>query len=114
MRKDILDRKEDILKWISENRSKAFICRELKCKPETLDSYLTKMDLVYFGNKGMKGFSTNQGYKNAYEYSQGTFVKSYVLKLKLFRDGIKEKKCEICGLTKWNNVDIPLELHLKD
>lgn len=29
MRKDILERKEDILRWIDENRSKAFMAKEL-------------------------------------------------------------------------------------
>jgi hypothetical protein len=32
MRTDILEKKEQILQWISENRSKAFMCRELNCK----------------------------------------------------------------------------------
>ena len=53
-RNDILERKEDILQWISENQSKAFICRQLKCKPETLNSYLAKMGIDYKGNKGLK------------------------------------------------------------
>ena len=55
MRTDILERKNDILQWIEEHQSKAFICRELKCKPETLASYLKKMDINYEGNKGLKG-----------------------------------------------------------
>ena len=42
-RADILERKNDILKWIEENQSKAYMCRELKCKPETLNSYLNKI-----------------------------------------------------------------------
>jgi hypothetical protein len=39
-RTDILERKEDILKWINLNQSKAYICKQLHCKPETLNSYL--------------------------------------------------------------------------
>ena len=35
-------RKNDILKWVNDNQSKSFICRELKCKPITLDLYLIK------------------------------------------------------------------------
>ena len=42
-RTDILERKEEILKWIEQNQSKAYICRQLKCKPETLNSYLGKI-----------------------------------------------------------------------
>ena len=35
LRTDILERKAEILQWIKTNQSKAFMCRELKCKPET-------------------------------------------------------------------------------
>ena len=50
MRTDILERKEDILRWISENQSKAFMCRELQCKQDNLNSYLKKMGISYSGN----------------------------------------------------------------
>ena len=112
-RTDILERKADILKWIDENQSKAYMCRELKCKPETLNSYLKKMGIEYQGNQGMKGFSSNQ-YKTAAEYIKSTYVKSHILKQKLIRDGIKEEKCEICGISTWQGVKLPLELHHKD
>ena len=36
------------------------------------------------------------------------------LKIRLLEENIKEHKCECCGLTKWNGLDIPLELHHKD
>lgn len=38
-RTDILERKEDILRWISENRPNTYIARELKCKVDTLKTY---------------------------------------------------------------------------
>lgn len=111
IRSDIIERKEDILKWISENQSKAYICRELKCKPETLNSYLEKMNIHYAGNKGSKGIRIDPKYKTAEEYIQSSCVKSHVLKQKLIRDGIKEDKCELCGVAMWLNVKLPLELH---
>ena len=40
MRTDILECKEQILSWIDEGRSKAFIAKELHCKQETLNRYL--------------------------------------------------------------------------
>lgn len=45
-----------------------------------------------------------------------TFVKSKrikgnSLKEKLYRNGLKERKCEICGLTEWNGKEIILQLH---
>ena len=113
-RTDILEKKEDILKWIEENQPKAFICRQLNCKPETLNSYLKKMEIEYAGNPQRKGFSrgTHEGYKPATEYlGTDKFIRSHVLKNKLIRDGIKEAKCEICGNKTWLNQPIPLELH---
>ena len=111
MRTDILERKEDILQWIKQNQSKAFICRELRCKPETLNSYLDKMGIKYAGNPGGKGIKNDSTYKTAEEYIKNDYVKSHILKAKLIREGIKEPKCEICGLTEWNGKPIPLELH---
>lgn len=113
-RTDILNRKEEILNWINENQSKAFICKQLKCKPETLNSYLIKMGIQYAGNQGGKGIKTTPQYKTAEEYIESTCVKSHILKLKLIKDGLKEDKCEICGNFEWQGIKLPLELHHKD
>ena len=111
-RKDILEKKGLILEWISENQSKAFMCRELKCKPETLNSYLKKMEINYVGNQAGKGIKSDPKRKTAIEYiNSSSQTQPYKLKLKLFEDGIKEKKCEKCDLTKWLDVEIPLEIH---
>ena len=59
IRTDILDSKEQILEWISQNQSKAFICSQFKCKPSTLESYLRKMGIHYLGNQGGKGIKTD-------------------------------------------------------
>ena len=37
-------------------------------------------------------------------------INSHALRLRLIKEGLKEKKCEICNLDKWNGTDIPLEL----
>lgn len=44
-------------------------------------------------------------------YSTGLPVNGDRLKKKLFKEGIKEKRCEVCNLTEWNGKDISLELH---
>ena len=41
-------------------------------------------------------------------------IPSHRLKLKLIRDGLKKSECEICGLSKWQGIDLPLELHHKN
>ena len=113
-RTDILEKKEEILKWIEENQSKAYICRQLKCKPETLNSYLEKMNIEYAGNQGLKGFSNDNQYKTAEEYVKGNSISSHRLKEKLIKDGIKKYQCELCLLEEWQGKPIPLELHHKD
>lgn len=113
MRTDILERKAEILQWIEENQSKAFICQQLRCKPETLNSYLKKMNIEYAGNKGSKG-KPSRHYKSASEYIKGSNVKSHLLKEKLFREGIKKEECELCGANIWLGIKLPLELHHKD
>jgi len=110
MRHDIIDRKQEILQWISENESKNFICKQLNCKPETLESYLKKFDIVYDGNKGSKGKKVDSKYLPATEYIKGSFVSAHKLRLKLLRDGLKEHKCEICNITEWMGQKVPLEL----
>ena len=35
---------------------------------------------------------------------------TYRLKHRLFNEGIKDNKCEMCGLSEWNGVQIALEL----
>lgn len=115
MRTDILEQKEQILKWIEEEQTKAFMCRQLHCKPETLNSYMKKMGIEYAGQPSKKGRNLGQGYLTAEQYlCSGSMIKSHTLKLKLFKDGIKAKQCEICGISQWQGVELPLELHHKD
>lgn len=114
MRKDIEEREQQIREWVVENRSKAFICKELNCKPITLNSYLKKFSIDYSGNKGTKGFERPQTRKSALEYLQSPFVKSHILRQKLIEDGIRKYCCEICNNIEWNGVPIPLELHHVD
>lgn len=113
MRTDILERKEDILKWIEENQSKAFICRELKCKPETLNSYLKQMGIEYAGNKSGKGMTKeNSRYMPLEVYlKESVGIQSDRIRRKLLRENIKPYQCECCKNTEWLGQPIPLELH---
>lgn len=112
MRDDILERKQEILQWISENQSKAYICRELKCKPETLNSYLKKMNIDYEGNQSGKGFTKQKNRWTLEEYLQNsTDIQTNKVRTKLLEEGVKEHRCECCGLTEWLGKPIPLELH---
>lgn len=116
MRTDILERKNEILQWIAEKQSKAFIAKQLKCKPETLNSYLTKMEISYEGNQSGKGISKSKQNKwNLEEYLQNSVnIQSNKVRHRLLEEGIKPHQCEKCGLTEWLGNPIPLELHHKD
>lgn len=110
-RNDIYEKKETILEWIGENKSKAFICKQIKCKPITLDGFLKEWGIDYKGNQSHKGIK-GVGYISAKEYLyKGSLINSSKLSKKLLSEGIKERKCETCGLTEWLGKEIPLELH---
>ena len=116
MRTDILERKNEILQWISENQSKAFICRELQCKPETLNNYLQKMNIQYNGNQAGKGLSKNRSdYMTLIDYlANSKDIQTNKIRLKLLKEGYKEYKCEKCGLSEWLGQPIALEVHHLD
>jgi len=110
-RDDILNKEAQIRQWISEHRSKAFICSQLHCRPMTLESYLAKMNIVYKGNQGGRAHKTGQ-HKPASDYLyKGSCISPHNLKLKLIRDGIKMAECESCHATNWLSGSVPLELH---
>lgn len=115
MRSDILERKEEILQWISENQSKAYIAKQLSCKPETLSRYLEKMGIKYAGNQSGKGQTKNKPKMSLVEYlEKSEDIQSNKVRKKILEEGIKPHKCECCGLTEWLGNLIPLELHHKD
>lgn len=112
MRIDILEKKEQIITMIQNNESKSSICKELNCRPSTLDSYLKKLGIDYSGNQGLKGKKTDSKRRSALDYIESCdSINSHKLRVKLIEDGIKEHICENCGLDKWLENKISLELH---
>ena len=116
MRIDILERKEEILQWIDQKLPKNYMCKMLDCKQETLNAYLKKMGIEYAGQQNKKGQKKGPlKYKPAIYYIENNLpIHSHKLKEKLIRDGLKERKCEKCGLIEWFEVALPLELHHKN
>lgn len=114
-RTDINERKDEILQWVAENKSKAWMARELNCNPKTIASKLVEMGIDYKGNASHKGETLNKTYISAEKYlGTDKMITSHKLKIKLLREGIKEHKCERCGNTHWLGETIPLELHHKN
>ena len=116
MRTDILERKNEILQWINENQSKAYMARELNCNPKTINSILVKLGIDYSGNQSGKGQSkSNNNYMPLQEYLNSSLdIQSNKVRNKLLREGYKNHQCECCGMTEWLGQPIPLELHHKD
>jgi hypothetical protein len=111
MRRDILEREAQIREWVAEHRPKAFMCRELRCKPLTLDGYLKKFGLNYQGNRGGRG-KTSPSRKSASQFlHDGSIIKSSRLKQMLLRDELKAPVCERCQGGEWLGEPMPLELH---
>ena len=114
IRTDILERKADILNWIANKESNTEIARRLNCKLDTLKSYYRKMGITYAGNQGMKGKKSDPKRKSALEILGSLSFSNSAKRIRLIEDGIKEERCECCGLLEWMGKPIPLELHHKD
>lgn len=115
MRTDIIEREAEILQWIEENQSKAYMARQLGCNPKTVDSVLKRMGIEYSGNKSGRGYHKNKGKTTLEEYLATSIdIQSNKVRIKLLEGGYKEHRCECCGLTTWLGQPIPLELHHKD
>ena len=115
MRTDIIEREAEILQWIKENQSKAYMARQLGCNPKTVDNVLKRMGIEYAGNKSGHGYHKNRGKTNLEEYlATSTDIQSNKVRIKLLEGGYKEHRCECCGLSTWLDKPIALELHHKD
>ena len=115
MRSDILEKKSQILIWIDENKSKAFIAKELGCKQETLNKYLEKMGIEYAGNQSGKGQPKRKPKMTLEDYLENSEdIQTNKVRKKILEEGLKPHRCECCGLEQWMGKPIPLELHHKD
>ena len=113
-RKEFLDsRREDIIKWMSEHRSFSYMYNQLKISRDTIRKYIKQINPNYKGNQGLKGGRRNKR-KSALELIKSNSTRNSRKRERLIEDGLKERKCECCGLSEWMGKPIPLELHHKD
>jgi Zn finger protein HypA/HybF involved in hydrogenase expression len=114
--------KELLSSLVKESLSLAEVLRKLGLAPkggnyDTLKRYIILYDLNvthFTGQKWNKGLAyTDKAsiFKLDDILKENVNFKSDTLKKRLFREGIKEYKCEICGISEWNNEYINLELH---
>jgi 5-methylcytosine-specific restriction endonuclease McrA len=111
-RLDIKSKETEIRQWIALGKSKAYICRELNCKQDTLNNHLCQFGINYRGS--LHGKHNSVKYKHPlsdYLKRNGRIINSHRLKLRLIKEGLKEEKCEECNLRKWRRKKITLHLH---
>lgn len=101
-----------ILDMIKNKKPKRDICRLLSIKQDTLNNYFKKYDIVYSGNQGRKGMTNIKKQLPYTEYTENNKnINSSRLRVILIQQGVKDNKCESCGLDTWMEKPIPLELH---
>ena len=101
----------------------AGVCRILDIPPATgSQTHLTRrakglgIDASHFtGNRWRKGKKFPDESRPIQEYLvKDSTIKSSTLRGRLIEEGIKERRCELCGLIEWNGEPTPLELDHKN
>ena len=106
---------------ISNNKSIAGVIRDLGLKPvggnyRTVNKKIKELnlDISHFTgngwNVGLK-FKPNKAKPLSEILVKDSDYQSYKLVKRLLCEGIKERKCECCNRTTWNNDPIPIEVH---
>lgn len=114
--------KEELENAIIKTLSIAGVCRELGIKPcggnyKTLNSKIKEwgLDISHFTgsawNQGeqFKKFGKKYKLKDVL-IDKSPYKSSYHLKERLYKENLKSKQCEECGLTEWNGKEIKFEL----
>jgi ribosomal protein L37E len=106
------EKKYVITKWLNDKKPLTEIARYLNVKYDTLKRFLIKEDIPFETNQNRKGIPHLEIRKTSMYYIENNIsISASKLRKKLIEDGLKEYKCECCGLTEWNGKPIPLELH---
>jgi len=114
--------KEDLIEAIKKSFSIAETCRNLSIRPsggnyKTLNFLIKEynIDITHFTGQG---WNVGLKFRPMKTYSiedilveDSSYRSSLRLKTKLFENGIKQEKCEVCLNSVWNTKKIPLELH---
>lgn len=101
-----------IYEMIKENKPKMEIARVLNVKYETLAKHLKALGIEYQGNQSGKGIADYLTRKPIeYYLKEKMIIAASTLRKKLIVSGLKEERCECCGLSEWMGKKIPLELH---
>jgi len=109
---------EKIVDAVKTSFSWAEVCRKIGAVPYTGSQSNIKKRAVLAGAdfSHFTGMLWSKGKKlpskrPLEEYLSGKLpIGSHKLKMRLWKDGLKNKKCEVCNLSEWMGKEIPLEL----
>lgn len=107
------DNLELIKEWERAGMPLMEVARNLKIKYDTLKKYLRILGINYKTNPGRKGIPHKES-RVSLEYILNGNSTNSTKRRRLIEEGVKENRCECCGLSEWMDKPIPLELHHKD
>ena len=106
--------KENFIEVCNNSLTMAEACRKLNLHFNTFKRYAIKFG-CYNTNQAGKGIKRKSPINKikTEDILNGEYpdYQTFKLKNRLLQEGYKERKCECCGLTIWNGLPIPLELH---
>lgn len=110
---------EDFKRFVEESHTYADVCRKIGWKPQGgnyryVKKYINELELdtSHFTMKGKSNSGVKHNEKKVEDYlTTNSYIKADRLKWKLFSNGLKEYKCEKCGIIHWNGEQISLQLH---
>lgn len=108
---------KDVIEAVRKNKSYAGVLRALGKNPYSSGSQSSLKGFIHRNSIDTSHFTgqlhgTRRPRKDISNLSPA--VSNHALKMRLWRDGLLERKCYDCGITEWNNRPAPLELHHKD
>lgn len=111
--------KEEAEKLVKECYSIADFCRKVGWQPrgdnyKIFHKYVKQynLDTSHFtGKRTNLGNLLNVGISKEEFFKKDKLIKASDIRKKIFKEGLKENKCEICGLKEWLNKPIKLQIH---
>ena len=114
--------KEVLEKIVRESLSISEVCRRMGIKPvggnyKTIKKYINLYELDNSHFTG-QGWNCGENYKHFGKKCElediliedSTYTNTTNIKNKLYDKGLKERKCEICGIENWNNKYLSFHL----
>jgi 5-methylcytosine-specific restriction endonuclease McrA len=115
---------DDFINAVKQSKSYSGVCRLIGISPKggnlnTVKNKIKQMglDCSHFTYSNWnKGLTSNDHQSIKQKPIEEILIDnsgwtSFSIKNRLLKEGLKERKCERCGRTEWEGVEIPLELH---